>query len=439
LTLVLLSRIQKYSKWGRLVAGTGVAQVAVQALGFLAGIITIRLLPQDQYAYYTLGTSMLAIMTVLADGGISTGVISLGGEKWSDKEELGRIIATGLALRRKFACYSALIILPILFYLVYEQSNDFFWPIVICVAIIPAFISALSYSLLNIGPRLHQQIRDIMSISLVISGIKLVLSIVLLFIMPFSYIALVVIGVSQIIGNSRLRNVTIKIANYKTEADAAIRRKILVVVKKVLPGTIYYCLAGQISVFLISIFGQTNDIASIGALSRLMVLLALVKSLIDLLIVPSFAKIVSGSTQVTIRFWQSVALTIAVCIIIVGGVWLLPEYVLWVLGPKYADLQYEALLITIGTCLSLVSGTMNNLTASRGIIPDPIYFISTVVISQIFILVFLVDYSTISGVLMVAIYSAAVTILYRTVHFQFYLGNSRNGNLSSFIDRQDLS
>ena len=65
---------QKINYWLKLITITGLAQVIVQAVGFISGILVIRLLPVQEYALYTLANTMLGTMTVLSDGGISTSV-----------------------------------------------------------------------------------------------------------------------------------------------------------------------------------------------------------------------------------------------------------------------------------------------------------------------------------------------------------------------------
>ena len=108
----ILSKLKYHPKyetilnWGKLISITGSAQIIVQILGFASGILIIRLLPVQEYALYTLANTMLGTMTVLADGGISTGVMSQGAKVWQNKVMLGKVLATGLDLRRKFAIFS---------------------------------------------------------------------------------------------------------------------------------------------------------------------------------------------------------------------------------------------------------------------------------------------------------------------------------------------
>src|SRR5690349_4585514 len=86
-------RYLRFYELSKLVTITGGAQALVQGAGLICGILIIRLLPTNEYAFYTLANTMLGTMTVLADGGISTGVMAQGGKVWQSKAELGTVLS----------------------------------------------------------------------------------------------------------------------------------------------------------------------------------------------------------------------------------------------------------------------------------------------------------------------------------------------------------
>jgi O-antigen/teichoic acid export membrane protein len=89
-------------EWGKLVSLTGSAQLIIQCVGMITGIFIIRMLTTQEYAYYTIANTMLGTMTILADGGVSVGVMNQGGKVWNDKHELGIVLSTGMVLRKMF-------------------------------------------------------------------------------------------------------------------------------------------------------------------------------------------------------------------------------------------------------------------------------------------------------------------------------------------------
>jgi hypothetical protein len=92
----------KYSRaveWGKLISLTGSAQMLVQGIALISGIFIIRLLPTEEYALYTLANTMLGTISLLADGGISTGTLATGGKVWQDPVALGKVVVTGMETR----------------------------------------------------------------------------------------------------------------------------------------------------------------------------------------------------------------------------------------------------------------------------------------------------------------------------------------------------
>ena len=59
-------------------------QVVIQGLGFASGILIVRSLSKQDYAWYTVANMLASTMTLLADSGISAALSSLGGTVWQD-------------------------------------------------------------------------------------------------------------------------------------------------------------------------------------------------------------------------------------------------------------------------------------------------------------------------------------------------------------------
>ncbi|HLW36311.1 MAG TPA: hypothetical protein VKS98_11695, partial [Chthoniobacterales bacterium] len=79
----------------RRIGNYALVQAVVQILAFTAGILLVRWLPQREYAYFTIANAMQATLNLLADIGISVGLISIGGRVWHDRHRFGELIKTG--------------------------------------------------------------------------------------------------------------------------------------------------------------------------------------------------------------------------------------------------------------------------------------------------------------------------------------------------------
>jgi len=352
--------------WTKLVSLIGGAQLIVQLTGLLTGIFLTRFLPTREYALYTIANAMLATMTVLSDGGISSGVMALGGKVWKDKQMLGKVLATGIGLRRQFAVFSLLVTLPILAYLLLRQDAKWWEITIIIVTLIPAFFAALSDSLLQVVPKLHQNLKPLQKNQVVVNVLRLGLSFASVFFFPFTGVALLANGIPRIYGNFELKKIASKFTEPATETDPAMRKEILTVVKRILPGSIYFCISGQISVWLISLFGSTDSVASIGALGRFSMLLSLFTLMFGMLLIPRFARLEENKGKL-LKFFVSVTFMVtALSVGIIGFFYLFSEQFLWILGDQYKGLNKELVLTITASCLSMMSGLFFGLSSSRG-------------------------------------------------------------------------
>ena len=396
--------------WGKLISITGGAQIIVQAVGFASGILIIRLLPIQEYALYTLANTMLGTMIILADGGISTGVMAQGAKVWQDKEKLGVVLATGLDLRRKFALGSLIVALPFLFYLLLHNEASWLTSLLIVLSLIPAFFAGLSDNLLEIVPKLHQDILPLQKNQIVVGIGRLLLTGMTIFFFPWTFVAILASGIPRIYGNIELRKIAYGFVDKRQQHDPVVRAQILKVVKRTLPGAIYYCVSGQITIWLISIFGNTSSIAQLGALGRLSMLLSLFSVLIGTLVIPRFARLSENKKMLLKRFFQLMILLFLFMFIIVAIVYTFPNQILWILGNNYSGLHSELMLSIIGSYLSLVAGISFSLYTSRGWVLNPLFSISISLIS-IGTGAYFFNVATLKGVLILNIFLAIIQLV----------------------------
>jgi O-antigen/teichoic acid export membrane protein len=415
---------KKMIEWGKLITVTGSAQLLIQGIGLVSGILIIRLLSPGEYALYTLANTMLGTMVVLADGGISTGIMSEGGKIWTDKEKLGVVIGTGLHLRRKLAIGSLLIALPVLFYLLQHHGTDWKVSGLIILALIPAFFTSLSNSLLEILPRLTQNIIPLQKIQVGTNVTRLILVCLTLVIFPWAFVAVLAAGLSQLWAGKQLVKLSGNYATINTHPDAAVKRRIVAIAKRTLPSAIYYCFLGQITVWLISIFGTTSSIANVGALGRIAILLTIFTMLCNTLVVPRFARLPGNKSLLLQRFLQIQVTLLLLSVFTVAVFYLFSTEALWVLGPNYSNLNTELVLSIVAGCLGLISGVSFSLSTSRGWIINPAYSIPASLVA-IIVGIVLIDVSTLKGILYFNIFISLIHVLIFVVYGLIKIHNSK--------------
>jgi hypothetical protein len=396
---------------------TGSLQAGVQALGFIAGLLVIRLLPVHEYAYYTIANAMLGTLMVLTDCGISHGVMARGGKVWQSRESLAGVMVAGMALRRRFAAVAVLVSLPILFLMLREQGASFGAALLVAASIVPLFLSSLTGQMLEVVPRLHQRLTDLQRIQLSGAGLRLATMASAAALLPYAWLASLAAGLAQTWTAWRVRRLAGDFVNLDVPPDPVARNEILQQVRRMAPGAVYYAFAGQIGVFLISMFGSTESVAQVGALSRLTMVFTIATAVFSLIVVPRFARLQGSHRRDVLRtFWQAQLALGAGLAVVVFWVSVFPDVALSVLGPGYALLKSEVGLAAAGAALALLSGTAYALGAARGVVASPWFVVPFAVTVQVALILSL-PMATVAGVLWLGILSNLAFWLTHTIYF----------------------
>jgi len=413
-------RLAKYLDFIRSGAQVGATQILVQAIGFASGILIIRFLSPEKYTLYTLAYTFLGAMSVLADGGIGKGVMAQGGRVWKDREKLGAVLATGLRLRRIFSLGAIALVLPALAFMLRKHGATWTEVILLEAAVLPLFYAQLSDSLLGIIPKLHQRIGPLQGIEIKVNIARLTLLLLVLFTLPYAAAIIATTGVTTVWSNRMKKRLTGRLCDLDQGEDREVRKSILKVVRRIIPGSVYYFFSESLSIWLISIFGESQSVASVGALERIAKIMVVFHAINGFLIIPRFARMPEAAGSLLVRFVQvqGIAVSIGACVLV--AFYLFPGAVLWILGDGYQHLD-EALIVQAAIMATrLIGGSAGSLASARGWILHPVLLISTQVAAQIVgILVF--DCSTVTGVLYVSLLSSATLLVVRHLYVLYVI------------------
>ncbi|WP_269227349.1 lipopolysaccharide biosynthesis protein [Flavobacterium eburneipallidum] len=402
----------------KLISLVGSTEILLKGIGFISGILIVRFLPVQEYAFYTLANTMLGTLIVLTDGGISNGIMSLSGKVWQDPKKLGVILATGLDLRKKFALVTMLVAVPIIFYLLMLNKASWLTAVLILLSLIPAFYADLSDSLLEITPKLHQDIASLQKNQLTVGLGRLALTVFTIFIFPWTFVILLASGLPRIYGNLKLKKINAKFVDTNQKPDPLIRKEILKVVARILPNIIFFAFSGQIVIWILSVFGNANELASIGALGRFSILIGLFTSVLATLFIPRFSRLEDNKSKI----WK-VFLIFQLILFVFSGfvmliVFLFPTQMLWILGASYSGLSSELFLILLSNCIGLITAMTGNLIGSRGHFLNPIFVIG-MNLCTVVTAFFIWNLSTLQGILYYSILYQCVSLIVN-YGFSFY-------------------
>jgi O-antigen/teichoic acid export membrane protein len=393
----------KITEWARLLGKFIGVQVVVQIVGLASGILLVRVLPKQEYAYFTMANAMLATMTLLADVGISSGLSSIGGKVWNDPQRFGSLINTALALRRNLAVVSIALLSPILLWMLIAHGSPAWYAFIVVLPVVLAVGVQIANGVLATVPRLQFKVRELQNLELFAAVLRLSILAVAYLIFLNAVIALVaavMMYFAQHIVLQRLASTGIDRTVPSNEED---HRAILGIMRRQAPNDIYYCIQGQITVWLISIFGTAKSIADIGALGRLAMIFAILASVMASIVVPRYARC-QAPDVLRRRYHQILAGYMLFGAVLIPVVFLFPDQALWILGDQYAHLRGEVVLIVISAVMNSTLAGIFALNASKAWIPPAWINIGVITLVQIMLLG-LLDLSTVRGVILFNILS----------------------------------
>ncbi|MCX6981199.1 MAG: polysaccharide biosynthesis protein [Verrucomicrobia bacterium] len=383
--------------------------MAIQVLGFLSGVIIVRHLSKPDYAWFTIVNSFVATMGMLADVGIGGALSAIGGAVWQDNARFGSLIRTALTLRRMLAVVSITVVTPIFIWVLVKNQASPATIAVLVPAALAGFVMQLTAGVLGVVLSLRQEIRRMQLLGLAAALLRLGLLAPACLIFIDARVAILTGVIAVAVQVWILRRWVRASVDWHAPQSPDYRSRILGIVKKQAPITIFHCVQGQIIVLLISIFGSEERVAEIGALGRFAVIFTLISSVMNGIVVPRFARCQDRSI-LRRRYWQ-VAIGFA---FLTGSLVALsaafPRPLLWVLGGRYANLEGEVWLMMLNAALGGMFVCLVSMTYCKGWILPAAICIPLEMITQI-VLILIFDMSTVRGVLLVGCIGSAPGIL----------------------------
>ncbi|MBU1109741.1 MAG: hypothetical protein KKB51_23875 [Candidatus Riflebacteria bacterium] len=331
-------------------------QCLIIIINLASGILIIRLLSTEDFAIFSLALLGFNTLNLLSNLGILQAMLALGGEVWQYPDKLGEVISCGLKTRKTIFLFLLFLIMPFQCFLIYKHSTSLSLAILFFFLIIPDSYFVLTTEFFLVGAKLHKDTNLIQRSAIFEAIIKLLL---LCFGVFFQFYAWIIYGIKSLA--SFIRYEIVKKNNSKffllqQSSNPAIQSQILTTVKHTLPMSLYYCLQGQIGIWLISLFGTTANIAEFSALSKIMLVFALFDAILSSIILPTFAKIKDPKILLN-RFLLFCSCLLGMFVIIF---WIALRYsslFLWILGKNYQALNEEFIyaLISAFSCVLLTS------------------------------------------------------------------------------------
>jgi O-antigen/teichoic acid export membrane protein len=397
-----LTKHRRLIEWCRMFVGYSVVQAIGQGLGFLTGIIVVRTLSKENYAFFMIVSTVGPLMNILSDTGVTNSLAAIGGKFWQDDERMGSLVRTGMILRCRLVLISVLVVSPFLAWMLWHNHAS--WPIIaslVSLTIIGVYFQ-LNAGVLFVVISLRQQVRRMQVLIFAGALPRLVLIGLLAALGWLNAPLTVAMGtIAMAVYFWRLKSWVKPQITWGAPPDPEYRKDILAIVKRQAPQVIYFCVQSQISIWLISIFGNVHRVAEVAALGRIGTIFSILFATTSALAVPRFVRC---QEPARLRSHYGIILIGFASIMLLGTgfTWLAPRPLLWLLGPQYSQLESLVWLAVLAAGTWSLAALIYALNVNKGWISPPAVVISAEILTQL-VLCLSFDLSSVRGMLMISL------------------------------------
>lgn len=429
----------RWQRWVGLISRFLAGQGTVQLINLITGFLLLRWMSVEAYAQYSVAFGFQSTLGMLIDLGFSGSIIALVGERSTDIEVVGRYVRSA----RHFRTRLFVVLLPLAAIAFPLFMSKHHWPLLtqallfISIGIALYFQGWVSFysTPLLIKQRVNQYYRP-----QIISAVgRNIFCLILYLASALSSWATAWVNSAVIAINGLLyRKETKNLIAEPVDSDIQANLEMLRYLSPLIPGIIFIAFQGQISVLLITWFGQTRSVAEVAALGRLGQVFLILGAFNAVIVNPYIARL--ARSYLVRRYLQIVGtatvISIAICVI----AFLFPDPFLWILGPKYQNLRTEVSWLLAVSCLNYVGGVMWTIHSARKWIFwwGTIAYIGLLLTTQA-ICVSVMDLSTTLNVIYFSLITSAVVMLIHiaTAAYGFVFGPPKSAHVT-LISRTNL-
>jgi len=355
--------------WAGILSAYFSTQTLTQLLGIAAGLLFIRTMPVHEFALYTLATSVITFFAFVTDLGSSTSLVHFYRRAAAEGGDFGRYVAAVLSLRRVAFLVGALVVAAALPLAANAKGYGKVEVALTTAAVIVAVGCQIVASLRQLSLRLHGGFGR--SYRADVSGAALRLGLAVVMVVAAllqSWLAVLTAAAASALTAWMAGGATGLAGAVEAKAEpldlGRYRRAVLRYLLPTLPSALYFAVQGPLVVWLAATFGGTRNIAEVGALTRLGLLVGLFSGLTGIVFMPRLAR-VHDERIFRSRVLQFGSLHLLLVATLLAVAWAAPRPFLLLLGPNYLGLHKELLLVVAGAGLSLLDGYLVAINLAR--------------------------------------------------------------------------
>lgn len=393
-----MSFIQK----GKQVSQVLFFQIIAFLITFLTNILIIRFLPKNEYAVYTTCFTMLGVVTVLSDSGITPVFRRLAGINWSHDFIFSQLVESLFDLRNRILWAVIPITITIAAVLFVKQNatvlSIIFWLIPLAALLFFEVQKGIYIEVL----RIKMRIKEVQFIENALNVCRLILVLGLFFFNHIEYI-LVVYVLASYLTILYARSIAIKYYNPNAKSKLSYKKIMIAKYKELLPNGIYYIVQSQILLFLLYFFIGVDGVADFGALGRITVVFNLLNAVVLNVFSVQFSRTIN-IIELRRKYIQLMSIIICLALLAFIGIYLFQHQIIFILGDKYANLESILLVMTAISCVNFIVGSISMLNSSKSWVFYNARFAIPVSIVSLFVGLFFLNFKNIEHILFYSIF-----------------------------------
>jgi O-antigen/teichoic acid export membrane protein len=327
-------------RWAGLLTSFLAGQGAVQVLNLITGFFLLRWMSIESYAQFSIAFGFQSMLQWLVDLGAVGSIVALVGNRGDDKEVVGKYIRSAKHFRLRLIS----ITIPLAAIVFWFITSKHQWPLSLKILLFLSIIGTLCFqgwaSFYSTPLLINQEIRRFYRPQIISSVWRLALCFILkissaLFAWTSAWVSTSAVAVHGLIYKRGAKPLVIE----PEKSDPSANREMLHYLGPTIPWVIFTAFQGQISLFLITWFGQTRNVAEVAALGRIGQLFLILTVANSVVINPFIAKV--PRAKLFRRYVQILGVSLGIASSLCLLAFLFPRPLLWVLGPKYMNLGSE--------------------------------------------------------------------------------------------------
>jgi O-antigen/teichoic acid export membrane protein len=357
---------RRLADWTKILSAYFTAQTVTQLLSIASGLLFVNFMPVREFALYTLAFSAITFFNFASDLGSTTSLLHFFHRTAREGEDFQPYYAAVLSLRRGAFLLGAAGVAAA-FPLMAVKKGFGGWDVTLTtVGILLCVWFQIRVSLRVLALRLRSGFGRSYRAEISGSGLRLGFAALMVLTSRLqAWLGVVVTalgsGLTALLARPTAAS---RLAPVPAGSLGPYRRKILRYLLPTLPAALYFSVQGPLIIWLSATFGSARNIAEVGALGRLGLVVGLFSSLTGTVFLPRLAHVVDDRLYRR-RFLQfgSLLAAAAASLTLVAAV--APALFLFLLGPKYRGLGSELLLLVAGSGVNLLDGYTVNVNLAR--------------------------------------------------------------------------